>query len=749
MNLKHYFSSNHINALLRILSVAFAFVLLSILLLINGSSMFEGHDGALYLSTIQNLRLWGEVGSLSTLTPLSSMSARLLPINVWLDPGIVLASLSANLGEFQMLTIYMVHSILFFATCLLLLRILKLNWGAAITIAFIATAAMLTPLNARVGVYPLVNLNSNILLVASGYLVATAGVLLISKSLFTKWRMIIGSALCFGGVIYSILIEPLWGAIYLLFFSATFAMIAGLILLRFRSNAWPPVFTLLAVLIALWLSGTFEYVVTTIRYTARLVFPHEIYGAIQDYPNSGMPFRDTKSAILYAFLIFGQIGGIWKGHGLIRLLAITCLTALLFLAVLVLVYIYVIPNWPYPMPAYFEFAGTPLFLLSAILGWNLVVSAGFRAIMPKATAWITDHPSVCWAITALVLLGMTANVWTSGQKHLEISRATRDEVLSRFLGRNVIIDQLESEIALRPGLPFRGNVATVIGVSSGGLAGFANRDPNAPFDIYGASQMYNALFLLTGNEHRRMSYWFRGIPTLDEYGQLITPQFYYLCSRLLSRPVDFQSRNVIDITRFNASVMQVLGVRFVISDAVLSHPAVIRNSLKIEGMPNQLNLYELPNPNIGNYSPTIISAASSPTEAISTMESPSFDFQHQAILFEPLNEPLVPATDATLIWERGGIRVKARSRGHSLIVLPVQFSNSWQVKEVTNARLLRVNIAQLGLLFSGDLDIAIDFQDGFFNKKGRKQDLIEAKNIFRLKEQIIKMPDFVSPHRLN
>jgi hypothetical protein len=121
--------------------------------------------------------------------------------------------------------------------------------------------------------------------------------------------------------------------------------------------------------VGLWATGILEHVHLYITYTARMVFPTEIYGAIQDFPNSAMPFRDIRSAWLFSFLFLGQIFGVLWGSQLVRIACFVCIAALIAMTCIVIIYVFVVPNWPYPMPAYFEFAGTPLFLIAAISGY--------------------------------------------------------------------------------------------------------------------------------------------------------------------------------------------------------------------------------------------------------------------------------------------------------------------------------------------------------------------------------------------
>jgi len=738
------------SALPKGLALFAAFVFVGVQLLFHGNSLFEGHDGALYLSTIQNIRIWGLAGALTTVAPLSAMGTGLLPINVWIDPALCIGALLPDLSEAQLVTIYLVHALLFFSSCFVLVAVLGAGWGVATAVAYVVTLAMLPPCNAMLGVYPLANLNSNILLVASSFLLATSGLFVVSRRPATAISLCLGGLMCGVGLLYGILIEPLWGAIYLLFFLATFTAIAGVCLIYSHFTCWSPLVVLLLVVVGLWATGILEHVHLCITYTARMVFPTEIYGAIQDFPNSAMPFRDIRSSWLFSFLLLGQISGVLWGSQLVRIACFVCIAALIAMTCMVIIYVFVVPNWPYPMPAYFEFAGTPLFLIAAISGYIEFLRRIFSKFAAQQLGWFPHLPALGWWIALVAFTTLTLCTFMFGQASLLHARTTRAQVFSRFLTSNPIIDVLESETAMKPGSLFRGSVATLIGVSERGLAEAVGRDPKMPYDIYISSQMYNSIFLGSGNEHRRMSYWFRGIPTLEEYGQLITPQFYFLCSRLLSRSVDYQSRNVIDITKYRMHLLEMLGTRFVVTDTLLPGPATLKETIALKWSTKQLalNLYELPNPNLGNFSPTEIVRIKSPDEAVELMARPETNFRKTAFVLEPFPEQLVQAKWGSLRWQKGGIQVRAESSATSLLVLPVQYSKSWCVEPKDKIRLIRVNLGQLGVVFSRHLDARIKFRSGLLSRVGKSMDVAQAKTIFREPEPVVSVPEFVYPRTL-
>jgi hypothetical protein len=65
------------------------------------------------------------------------------------------------------------------------------------------------------------------------------------------------------------------------------------------------------------------------------------------------------------------------------------------------------------------------------------------------------------------------------------------------------------------------------------------------------------------------------------------------------------------------------------------------------------HIYELPDPNIGNYSPTEITVANSAPEIIAILDAKDFDFRHRVVLSSD-GLSLVPARDMRLTVNRGG-----------------------------------------------------------------------------------------------
>ena len=95
-------------------------------------------------------------------------------------------------------------------------------------------------------------------------------------------------------------------------------------------------------------------------------------------------------------------------------------------------------------------------------------------------------------------------------------------------------------------------------------------------------------------------------------------------------------------------------------------------------------------------------------------------------------ESLVHADQALCTMCKGYIHVQARSRGTSLLLLPLQYSHCLQLETDDTSdsppRLIRVNLMQAGLVFAKSFEGRLRFANGSFaNPYGRIQDYFEMK----------------------
>jgi hypothetical protein len=117
--------------------------------------------------------------------------------------------------------------------------------------------------------------------------------------------------------------------------------------------------------------------------------------------------------------------------------------------------------------------------------------------------------------------------------------------------------------------------------------------------------------------------------------------------------------------------LQLFGVRYYIVDrggAIIAdqagYPAITLPRRPLFGEPGLWRIYELPRPNVGNYSPTAVVTAASAPEIVAAMRAANFDFTRQVVLSVTPREPVVPAQDVQLSPIPGGLSPVGAQQGY-------------------------------------------------------------------------------------
>jgi hypothetical protein len=233
--------------------------------------------------------------------------------------------------------------------------------------------------------------------------------------------------------------------------------------------------------------------------------------------------------------------------------------------------------------------------------------------------------------------------------------------------------------------------------------------------------------------------WARGIPTVMQYGQLVTPPSFYFATTFAKRAggsngfvlIPGQSQSWESYRK----ALQLLGARYYVvapqGFPPSEHPNVPVSAFPyrpLSGEHGLWHVYEIPQPNIGDYSPTQVMTAESGAEIAAMMAEPNFDFTRQVVLSAQVRQPLVPARDMRLSLIRGGLHVSGHSDGSSLVVLPLQFSHCLRARD-ERVRLVRANLMMTGMIFSSDVDTDISFDYGIFTPRCRSSDLTDMRKL--------------------
>jgi hypothetical protein len=264
---------------------------------------------------------------------------------------------------------------------------------------------------------------------------------------------------------------------------------------------------------------------------------------------------------------------------------------------------------------------------------------------------------------------------------------------------------LEKSIGLTPGGRFNGYVAPYLG--------FKHLPPGDPkMDPHGDVEL--PLSVATGNDHRTVGLWFYNIPGLIELSSEATPPFFVFGTRLLARHGDPQFRHGVKFTKIDIPLLQAIGVRYIVADFPIEGPAQLRHRMPTNNPKFELLLYELPFPNVGQYSPTEALVVRSATDALLALKS-KVDLDRTIVVTEPLPSGLTKAENVALFTDRG-LHVKAESSGQSVLLLPIQFSRCLRlVRARPEMKLFRANLLETGLLFSDVIDVGIELHNGPFD----------------------------------
>jgi hypothetical protein len=530
-------------------------------------------------------------------------------------------------------------------------------------------------------------------------------------------------------VLWLFLANPLW---ILLVLPGVIPIGVGLIAshLRERGALVRTTALLLPSILFVALGGA-PYLIGLFTDTAVRFFPHELNAdmvrllRLVTVATANGPGLDPIGASWIGLALLGIVLAIRRGGNGLRVAALSTLAALLIFAAYSAAYL-ILPSWVAPYPVYYEFFLWPYYALFAAYAIGVITAtpSGFvHRYFRRLSSAIARFSQARWryvgswvALGALLAILMARNPFNVGSDlYLPPVSTAASMAMSPVIG-------------LVAGAPFRGYVATLTGF--GGPAG-----PTA--DWLTLQPEANESFLKFGNTDRAPYLWRFGLATLEGYSETIEPAVYAIVTRLLDRPGDRQIRNIILTSRVNIGLMESLGIRYFITDFQVPAPARL---VAQQIAPSVSHFtYELPEPNTGGYSPTHVVNVANATELLRQLAESNFDFRKTVILDEPLELNLEPAVSGELTVVPGGWRIRARSEGTSLVLLPVQFSNCLDSSSniASGGHVLglkRANLAGTALVFQGTIDVTLRLNVSPFVKPYCRIEDAQAMKAFGLAE---------------
>jgi hypothetical protein len=218
----------------------------------------------------------------------------------------------------------------------------------------------------------------------------------------------------------------------------------------------------------------------------------------------------------------------------------------------------------------------------------------------------------------------------------------------------------------------------------------------------------------------RNELWGNQIPTLNQYGQLISKKSYFLLTNSFSSESDLQVRNSINMVNYN-KIASLFGVKYLITTDTNIFMDNNVNILKKFTINNDDYFFaELINTNLGQFSPlnqNIVDDFNSKYEFRDNLENMLYDeFYVDKDVSEGLT--LVKADYAYITYKNNKYFVKAASNSTSVIILPIEFSNCFKLNRKNaeaNIVMFEVNWGLIGIKFTGNLDISIEYKNGLFD----------------------------------
>jgi len=535
-------------------------------------------------------------------------------------------------------------------------------------------------------------------------------------------------------VFYSVYCDPLWTMLAAISWATPFAVVTfSALRLSTIAGRGAALGCCLALLV---LTGAAGYLYTLSRYSQRVYFADYL-----DRPRvSALVSTTTYSPNVKTLIVICAIGwllGLLTLRGRARVLVFAASAAFIVWAVYSVVFLLLNAAWVLPVPVYVEHCLLVLYMAGAAAGfWGMlrwVASLDARARAARVKSFGAPRGLSIPGSHFIKSPDAQGTPQARGLRRVAIAFAVICVTIFPAQFVRHILNLSDAQVKAKiPDIPWANepelaqflqqNIGLAVGQPFRGTINFLSFD------------------LLSG--HTVETLWAHGIPTLNEYSQLVSPVTLYFIHTLLKKGVRgipnqlsmFWDDGVYSPAYWGA--VQLFGVRYSAERIPLPDgvsPGTTPSTKPhrpVEPFPNfdTWYIYELPRPNIGNYSPTEVITARAGPEIMATLGRPDFDFTRRVVLTAPLDQPLVPARDMRLSVVRGGLHVSGRSDGTSLVILPQQYSHCLRARD-SRIRLLRADLVLAGIVFSGDIDSDIVFDYGIFSAACRRADLEDLKQL--------------------
>ena len=489
---------------------------------IPGTHYSQG-DGKMAQAVIHTALKFGGIVHVNNINPLQGFGSQLQPHNVWANPAYwPFAILDSPLA--------LDISALFALGCLALACYIMARCFDVPVLPSIVAAQLsiilFGPLAYLLVFYQVFWINPGIAVVYAPQLVALGIMGRLEPGRIRDFIFATGAV--FALLLYSLSCDPLW------------AMISGIGLLpAFVIVALGPLRTrpilvrcaaLGCCLALLLISGAIGYVYTLSQYSGRIWFSDALAYVPQAFLSSIVFISPKTSGSYYAICTVGWLLGILFARGRVRVLVMAGLVSFGFIVVYGGTFL-LMRKWWWPLPLYIEHSLFPLFTTAAIAGY--------------------------WSALGMIRLPLFLRIKVRGRlasfMPLKHNSATP---LARFTPR-IFHLQFQTPAAWLTALLVAASIPTVAAIYTVRASPMApNFDLPFPNEPELVRYFQNAISLHVGSEFRgsvtfvvpfdgttMSNVWIHGVPTINEYSQLITPQMLYLKAALFKHEVGLGELN--------------------------------------------------------------------------------------------------------------------------------------------------------------------------------------------------------------
>ena len=378
--------------------------------------------------------------------------------------------------------------------------------------------------------------------------------------------------------------------------------------------------------------------------------------------------------------------------------------------------------------AYAEIATSPLWVSYFVLALMVCAVMIGRRLGAQLEAWPAPRrwSGLGWAIKRRGNIAIIASILVLGAYAVRKDKETHfsDYPPARPLGAQI----MEREVKLQAGRPYAGAVFTLI------QPGIPGGDQNTVMDV-----VANAYRKNLGNDFL-IDLPALMIPTIYQHAHWTSPVTFAFLRSFFGRQTDPFSKAFFPLRAYDPKIARLMGVRMVVTDDKAFSDGVLIHEEMAGGSP--LRIFRIDNVNLGQYSPTRPRQVSSAAEAIAALRQTSFDAARDVVVEEDIASDLVPANSSSIVTDYGpALVVSGTSNGRSLLVLPFEYSHCLHIEasEGSRARLVPVNLQQIGLMFEKSVDARITYRFGLLKDASCRSDDIARADRLRLRE-IVSWP---------